>query len=293
MSHIPVLTKEAVKGLNLKPDSVVVDCTLGAGGHAKAVLEKLDERGTFVGIDIDKSALESTSLGEQSAEVHLVCGNFRNLKSILSGLALTPTAILADLGWRTEQFEEGGKGLSFKSDEPLLMTLGDSAEYTFTAFDIVNTWEEESLADIIYGYGEERHSRRIAKAIVEGRKQQLIRTAKELAELIESSVPTSYRRGRIHPATKTFQAIRMTVNDELGALKDLLKDGFTCLAPGGRLAIISFHSLEDRLVKNAFRDYAKANQATLITKKPITATKEELAINPRARSAKLRILQHA
>ena len=293
MSHISVLTKEIVDGLNLRPDSAVVDCTLGAGGHARAILTELGAKGIFVGIDTDESAIKAAEgLKESATEVHLICGNFRNIKSILSGLTITPTSILADLGWRSEQFEAGGKGFSFHSDEPLLMTYGDPKDHTFTATDVVNTWDESSLRDIIRGYGEERHAGRIAKAIVEGRKQQLIETAKELADLISESVPASYRRSRLHPATKTFQAIRMAVNDELGALKELLEDGFALLAPGGRMAIISFHSLEDRLIKNFFRDRAKAKEAHLITKKPITASEPELTTNPRARSAKLRILEH-
>lgn len=290
--HKTVLKKEAIDSLDLKPNSVVVDCTLGVGGHAGSIVEKLSSQGVFLGIDADESAVSSLEkLKASSAEVHLVCGNFRNLKSILSGLSLTPTAILADLGWRTDQFESGGKGFSFTSDDPLLMTYGDPASYTFTAADVVNDWAEESIADVIYGYGEEQYSRRIAKAIVENRKSKVIDTAAELAKIVESATPVSYHRKRIHPATKTFQALRIVVNDELGSLETLLKDGFQSLAPGGRMTIISFHSLEDRLVKKTFRELEHDKRGRRINKKPIIATKEELEVNPRARSAKLRTIE--
>ena len=292
MSHKTVLTTEAVDALKLKPNSVVVDCTIGAGGHAKEILRILSDTGTYIGIDADSVAVkEAEHLKDQGKNIHLVCGNFRNLKSILSGLDKKPDAILADLGWRTEQFEDLKKGFSFNSDDPLLMTYGESADYTFTANDIVNDWEEESIADIIYGYGEERYARKIAKAIVIAREDKEIKTAKELSEIVKSALPKKLQSARIHPATKTFQALRIAVNDELGALKDLLECGPEVLNPGGRMAIITFHSLEDRLVKQAFRRFEDQGKGTRVNKKPITANQEELTSNPRARSAKLRIVE--
>lgn len=292
--HKTVLLKEAVEGLALKEDSVVVDCTLGSGGHASAIIEQLGPKGIYIGIDADRSAVEAAKERFKAVvpQTHFVHANFSKVKSVVEELGLpAPTAILADLGWRSDQFEAGGKGFSFAADEPLLMTYGEPGSYTFTAYDIVNDWEETSIADVIYGYGEERFSRRIAKAIVEARTKQPIKTAKELAEIVRSAVPGFARQGRIHPATKTFQALRIAVNDELGALKTLLNDGFVLLAPAGRMAIITFHSLEDRIVKQFNRDKKHDHLAEMINKKPITAGSEELQENPRARSAKMRIIE--
>ncbi len=290
MKHVTVLQQEAVEGLSLQADSTVVDATFGSGGHATKIIEHLDEKGTYIGIDADATALQGQSF-ETKATVHLVNDNFRNISQILRSLHIDHVdAMLADLGWRMEQFSEGGKGFSFKEDEPLLMTFGDPEHYPFTAYDIVNDWEEESIADIIYGYGDERQSRRIAKAIVAARKTGPIETTKQLTTCIESVIPRRHFH-KVHPATKTFQAFRMAVNDELGALEDFLKEGFAHLAPGGHMAIITFHSLEDRVVKQYFRTLKEAGLGALVTKKPIVASQEELEANPRARSAKLRIIQ--
>ncbi|MEX0930817.1 MAG: 16S rRNA (cytosine(1402)-N(4))-methyltransferase RsmH [Candidatus Paceibacterota bacterium] len=293
MSHISVLNEEVVTALNLKSDSTVVDCTLGSGGHAQVILSKLGRKGTYIGIDVDRTAIElQQDLKTNTAAVHLVCSNFVDITTVLTELEIKCTdAILADLGWRTEQFIGGGKGFSFSENEPLLMTYGDPATYTFTAHDIVNTWDEESIADVIYGYGEERFSRRIAKAIVSAREDAVITTSKQLALIVAAAIPARFQNRRIHPATKTFQALRITVNNELETLKKFLTEAFEALCPNGRLAIITFHSLEDRIVKNYFRDQARDQAGLLITKKPITATDAELAQNPRARSAKLRILE--
>lgn len=290
--HISVLTDEIVSGLNLRTDSVVVDCTLGSGGHADAVLAKLGTRGTYIGIDVDQSALDALAhLHDAKASVHLVNDNFRNIEAICASLGVTPNAILADLGWRSEQFMGSGKGFSFNTNEPLSMTYGDPEHYPFTARDIANDWEEESIADIVHGYGEERFARRIAHAIVEARAEAPIETTTELAGIVLEAIPAPFRYKRIHPATKTFQAFRIAVNDELGALRQLLTDGFATLAPKGRMAIISFHSLEDRLVKQFFVGQKHDQTGTLITKRPLTAATEELTANPRARSAKLRIIE--
>lgn len=291
-AHIPVLLDETISVLALSGDSRVIDATLGGGGHAAGILEVLDERGVYVGIDADPAAVVSASALERAAAtVHLVNGNFAEIAEIASRLEVRPTAVLADLGWRSDQFAEGGRGFSFQKDEPLLMTFGDPARHLFTATNVVNEWAESSLADIIYGYGEERFSRRIASAIVAARKRTPIRSSKELAEIVAAAVPGFYRHGRLHPATKTFQAIRIAVNDELNALTRLLEDGFRTLLPGGRFAIISFHSLEDRLIKRFFNAKIQDQQALKLIKKPIIASEAERAQNPRSRSAKLRVIE--
>ena len=204
--------------------------------------------------------------------------------------------IIFDLGLSSDQLENSGRGFSFMKDEPLLMQMKNSGKENpsledTTAKEVVNTWEEKSLADIIYGYGEERYSRRIAKAIVEARKSGEIKTTFDLVKIIESAVPAVYKRGRLHYATRTFQALRIAVNDELGVLKEGLEKGFNALKKGGRMSVISFHSLEDRITKKFFKELEKEKKAKLINKKPILAGDEELKNNPRSRSAKLRILE--
>lgn len=292
MRHIPVLLNEVLSVLALKGDSVVLDATLGGGGHGRAILGELDERGTYIGIDADPTAVAAAEdLHHFQAEVHLKHANFRDLKSVLHDLGKVPDAILADLGWRSDQFEAGHKGFSFLKDEPLLMTFGDPESHVFTAHDVVNEWAEESIADIIYGYGEDKFSRRIARAIVAAREEGPIKTSGQLATIIEESVPSFAKRGRIHPATRTFQAIRIAVNDELKSLETLLHDGFEVLPQGGRIAIISFHSLEDRLVKRFFNQQVQEGLALKLIKKPITASDEEREENPRSRSAKLRVIE--
>ena len=293
--HIPVLKREVVEGLAIKDDAVVVDCTVGGGGHAEAILARLSARGAFIGIDADPHAIEAAEhLKTAAADVRLVNANHSDLSAILAREGIgTVDAILADLGWRSDQFIDSGKGFSFTTDEPLVMTYGNPETYVFTAHDIVNDWEESSIADVIYGYGEERFARRIARAIVATREDHEIVTARELAEIVSKAMPPPMRHGRIHPATKTFQALRIAVNDELTVLKNLLKDGMVALNPGGRMAIISFHSLEDRIVKQFFQNESTTGNGCILTKKPITATREELQANPRARSAKLRIIEKA
>jgi 16S rRNA (cytosine1402-N4)-methyltransferase len=205
-------------------------------------------------------------------------------------------AILLDLGISSDELENSGRGFTFQKDEPLLMTMGDPAKYPFTAATIVNSWKEEDIANVIFGYGEERYARRIARAIVTYREKKIIETSGELAEIVKSAVPRfgrsfNGRPAKIHPATKTFQALRIAVNDELGALKEGLTKGYERLAPGGKMVVISFHSLEDRIVKNFFKALADDSNAKIITKRPIIASPQEIAENPRSRSAKLRILQ--
>lgn len=292
MKHKTVLLHEAVDGLALARNSVVVDATFGSGGHAREILKHLDLQGIYIGIDADSTAFHEQKFEEAKGSVHLVNDNFGNITEILRSLHIEKVdGILADLGWRMEQFADGGKGFSFNVDEPLHMTFGNPEQYPFTAMDIVNDWEEETLANIFYGYAEETSSRRIAKAIIETRKKVHIDTTFKLRDIVVAALPKAARYKPIHPATKVFQALRIAVNDELGVLERFITDGFLHLKPGGRLAIISFHSIEDRIVKHRFRELTQTGQGELVFKKPITPSAEELAENPRARSAKLRIIK--
>lgn len=290
--HTTVLLTETVDGLGLKKNDTAIDATVGAGGHAE-LLAKAVGKGTIVAIDADESSLKlaKEKLEGTSAKVIYLQGNFRNLKALAQDAGVTHAeGIIFDLGWRTEQLSSG-RGFSFKADEPLLMTLASSHEGMLTAKDIIAGWDEEEIAKMIREYGEERFSGRIARAIVEARRKKPIETALQLAEIISASVPSFYRNGRIHPATRTFQALRIAVNDELEALKQALRDALDILTPGGRVAVISFHSLEDRIVKNTFREAEDNGQGIRITKKPIVPTRAEQVVNPRSRSAKLRIFE--
>lgn len=291
MQHKTVLLHEAVEALALSPADTVVDATFGSGGHAKEITGRLNRTGVYVGIDADETALDADKLGETFPQVHLVHRNFGEIQNILRSLHIEKVdAILADLGWRMEQFADGSKGFSFMHDGPLHMTFGKPEDYPFTAEDIINDWEEHVIADILFGYAEERFARRIAKAIVEQRKYSRIASTKQLVEIVEGALPKAARRSKINPATKSFQALRIAVNDELGVLERFIKDAFAVLQPGGRLAIITFHSIEDRVVKHSFRELKDAKLASLTPKKPIVPSEEELKENPRARSAKLRVI---
>lgn len=290
--HITVLQNEAVEILDIKPDSIIVDATFGGGGHALQICKHLGKNGVFIGIDADKTALKNRreELEETKPTIHLINDNFSNLKEILSSLNIKKVdGILADLGWRTDQFTDGNKGFSFQVDEPLLMTFGNHDDYLFTAYDIINGWQEEDIANVIFGYGEERHSRRIAKNIVQERKKAPIKTTFQLAEIVSKSVPKT--KSSINQSTKTFQALRIAVNDELGRLEEFLSEASVFLAEKGTLAIITFHSLEDRIVKLRFKDMVRTENFILLNKKPITASTEELTENKRARSAKLRAIR--
>lgn len=286
--HDTVLLQEAVDALDITPGDTVVDATFGAGGHAAKILDALGPDGRYVGIDVDATALQHPVGDDPKAT--LVKGNFRDIETILetNGIA-SPDGILADLGWRMDQFEGGEKGFSFRHDEPLLMTLGNHEDYSFTASDIVNEWDEETIANIVYGYGEDRFARRIASRITAERTTNPITTSVQLADIVSAAVPAVARRGKTHPATKTFQALRIAVNEELQVLETFIESAIDALSDDGRLAIISFHSLEDRIVKHAFRAAANASRGMIETKKPITPSEEELLENKRARSAKLRI----
>ena len=228
-------------------------------------------------------------LDKECKKVIYINDNFSTLDKALEENKIKGIDLaLFDLGISSDELDNSGRGFTFQKDEPLLMTMGDPSIYPFTAKDIVNRWDEEVIANILFGYSQERFSYRIARTIVNYRKKKTIETTHELAEIIKNSVPGFYRRGKIHPATKSFQALRIAVNDELNSLRNALEKIFNVLEVGGRLAIISFHSLEDKIVKDFFRS---KKDAKLITKKPIVASDEEIYINPRARSAKLRIIE--
>jgi 16S rRNA (cytosine1402-N4)-methyltransferase len=228
--------------------------------------------------------------GDQGPTVHLVHDNFRNLGRILDDLGVSCLdRALFDLGWNAFQLSSG-RGFSFRADEPLLMTYGEPEEGK-TAADLVNSLPEDELADLIYTYGEERFSRGIARSIVETRKRSRILTTGALAEAVERGTPAWYQNRRLHPATKTFQALRIATNDELGALRDGLAAALERLTQGGRIAVITFHSIEDRIVKSAMKDAAYAGQGSVVTRKPLVPSSEELLANPRARSAKLRVFE--
>ena len=282
--HKTVLLNETIEGLDLQNKSIVLDATFGGGGHSKAILEKYPNV-KIIALDQDKSV--SKSLINPRISFHNL--NFRDLDKVLEKGV---DGIIFDLGLSSDQLENSGRGFSFIKNEPLLMTMKeDPLPEDLTASDIVNNWGEKSLADIIYGYGEERFSRRIAKGIIETRKKDKIETTWDLVKVIENNVPAAYRKGRLHFATKTFQALRIAVNDELRTLQIGLRKGFEILEKGGRILVISFHSLEDRIVKRFYKEKEKKGEAKLINKKPITAKREEIKNNPRSRSGKLRILE--
>ncbi len=294
--HVPVLLQEVLEGLRLTPsDSTLwyLDGTLGGAGHALAIASALKHKINIIGLDRDEQAIERAQiiLKDKAMKVILENVSFRNLDEVLEKHGVGAVdRILLDIGFSSDELEHSGRGFSFQKDEPLLMTMGDPAKYPFTAWNIVNGWEEEDIANVIFGYGEERFARRIARALVAYRQKKAIETSGELAEIVKSAVPGFYRRGKTHPATKTFQAIRIAVNDELNALREGLAKGFKHLSPGGRMAVISFHSLEDRIVKDFYKQQALLG-ARVITKKPIGASLEEKYTNPRARSAKLRVIE--
>lgn len=291
--HKSVLLKETVIGLNLPKDGVVVDGTFGGGGHSQFVSQNFPEV-KIIAIDQDKGAWEKAK--DKFTDIKNVVfhnNNFREIKDVLEKDGLEKVdGIILDLGLSSDQLDASGRGFSFMRDEPLLMTMKENPSLEdITAKDIVNSWKEENLADIIYGYGEEQFSRRIAKGIVEARKIKPIETTIELVEIINKSVPNLYKKGKINPATKTFQALRIAVNDELGAIEEGLNKGFEVLKSKRRMSVISFHSLEDRIVKRFFKEKEKNDEGILITKKPIIASEIEIKENPRSRSAKLRIIE--
>lgn len=293
-THQSVLLKEAIEGLAIVPGDVVVDATIGGAGHFKAILDQLDGSGVVVGIDADSAAVVRASEASlhARASVHLVEDNFRNMGSILDQLGIPLVSkVLFDLGWSAYHLSSG-RGFSFRVDEPLLMTYGTPVP-GMTAADMVNTASEDALADLFFTLGEERFGRNIARGIVRARSSARILTTGALVDVILASTPQWYQHRRLHPATKTFQALRIAVNDELGALREGLSGALARLAPGGRIAVITFHSIEDRIVKTMLRDAAHEGKGIVVTKKPITPSIDQTRENPRARSAKLRIFECA
>ena len=278
--HIPVLLKESIEQLNPKAGDTIVDGTINGGGHSEEILKIIGNNGMLVGIDQDDEVLNKLrEKWKDRKNVLLVKGNFRNMDKVLETLKIEKVnGVLLDIGVSSSQIDESGRGFSFKKDEPLLMTMKtDVGEDELTAKEIVNNWGEKELADAIWQYGEERFSRRIAKNIARRREIKPIETTFELVDVIRESVPGVYRNShRINCATRTFQALRIEVNDELGALKEGLEKATDRLADGGRLAVISFHSLEDRIVKNYFKEMSAKGEGKIITKKPIVPTEEEI-----------------
>ncbi len=290
--HESVLLLEAVNGLDLHENDIVVDATVGGAGHFKALLEKLGPDGVLVGIDADPDAITRgrTAAAGARATVELVEGNFRDMGAMLDRLQIgSVNKVLFDLGWSSFHLA-AGRGFSFKTDEPLIMTYGTPTAGN-TAADMVNSASEEALADLLYTLGEERFARQIARSIVRIRETHRIVSTFDLVRAVEEGTPGWYHHRRIHPATKTFQALRIAVNDELGALRAGLATALERVSVGGRIAVISFHSIEDRIVKSVLRDAAHAGLGTLLNKKPIAPSLEECTRNPRARSAKLRIFE--
>jgi 16S rRNA (cytosine1402-N4)-methyltransferase len=294
-AHRPVLLAEVLEYLNCRPGRIYVDGTVGSGGHARAILEKSSPTGRLIGLDWDEQAIgrarKNLAVFEQRAELHR--RGFQDLKAVLEGLSLVGVdGILVDLGVSTEQLEDRDRGLSFRWEAPLDMRMSQDTE--ITAGDLLARLSAQEMADTFRQYGEERWANRIARAIVRRRQSKPLRTTRDLVGVIEESVPG--RRGRIHPATRVFQALRIAVNDELNHLKIFLRDAAGLLLPGGRLCIISFHSLEDRIVKEHFRQWAKAGEGEsprfrILTRKPVVPSHEEVIRNPKARSAKMRAIE--
>ncbi len=295
MKHISVLLNESIDGLAIKEGDVVVDGTLGGGGHTLEILRRFDNKIKMICFDLDEDAIKRVKelISPNSINVTFQNSGFQDLKKSLEDLKIGKVnRILLDLGISSFQLEEAGRGFSFLRDEPLLMTMKKNPkEEDTTAYEIVNSWEEQTLADIIFGFGEERFARKIAKAIIEARSKKEIKTTFDLVKIIEDTVGRNYRGKKIHPATKTFQALRIATNSELTNLEKVIKEGFECLDKEGRMAIITFHSLEDRIVKRAFVDLRDKGLANIINKKPILPGANEIKENSRSRSAKLRLLE--
>jgi 16S rRNA (cytosine1402-N4)-methyltransferase len=304
--HVSVLLDECIEGLNIRPDGIYVDGTLGGAGHSSQIAKRLTT-GRLIGIDRDPVALKAA--GERLApcgdRVTLVHSNFCEIASVLEDLGIDGVdGILLDLGVSSPQLDDGQRGFSYMADAPLDMRMNN--EDSLSADTVVNTWPQEELKRILYEYGEERYAPQIAAAICRRRENAPIRTTLELVDVIRSAMPASALREKQHPAKRSFQAIRIAVNDELGAVEKVMQDAIPCLNPGGRLAVITFHSLEDRIVKNGMAAASKGctcppsfpvcvcgnkPKVKLVNRKPIVSGDEELERNPRARSAKLRVCE--
>ena len=304
--HVSVLLDECIQGLNIKPDGIYVDGTLGGAGHSSQIAARLTT-GRLIGIDRDPVALKAAGerLAPYADRVTLVHSNFCEIASVLEQLQIPGVdGILLDLGVSSPQLDDGARGFSYMADAPLDMRMNN--EDALTAHMVVNTWPYEELKRILYEYGEERYAPQIASAICRKRENAPIETTLELVDVIRSAMPPQALREKQHPAKRSFQAIRIAVNDELGSVEKVMRDAIPCLNPGGRLAIITFHSLEDRIVKNGMAEASKGctcppnfpvcvcgkkPKVKLISRKPIVSGEEELERNPRARSAKLRVCE--
>ena len=304
--HVSVLLQECLDGLNIKPDGIYVDGTLGGAGHSSRIAAQLTT-GRLIGIDRDPVALKAAGerLQPFADRVTLVHSNFSEVRQVLDDLGIEAVdGILLDLGVSSPQLDEAVRGFSYMLDAPLDMRMDGGA--ALSAHEVVNTWSQDELKRILYDYGEERYAPQIAGAICRRRAEKTIETTLELADIIRAAMPAAALREKQHPAKRSFQAIRIAVNDELGAVETVMKSAVSCLNPGGRLAIITFHSLEDRIVKNGMVAASKGctcpphfpvcvcgnkPKVKLITRKPITASEEELERNPRSRSAKLRVCE--
>lgn len=285
MNHIPVLKEEVISYLDPRPNENFVDCTLGFAGHAQAILEKTKPNGQVLGIEWDSQICEKVKQ-EGIERLVVVNDSYANLLEIIQRENFQPIdGILLDLGMSIWDLEQSGRGFSFQQDEPLDMRYGAQE---LTAKEIVNQWPEAEIARILTAYGQERFAKNIASHIADSRCRQGIETTFQLIEIIRKSFPRSYKFGKQPFAARTFQALRIAVNDELGNLQKVLPQALRALRPGGRLVIISFQSLEDRLVKNFFKEQQKQGQLRILTKKPIMASMAEIKENPRSRSAKLR-----
>ena len=306
-THRPVLLEEAIQGLAIRPDGVYVDGTLGRGGHSEAIVRGLTAGGRLLCIDRDSQALEEgrARLAPWAGQITFLHGNFGDLAALLDGAGVERVDVmLFDLGVSSPQLDDGSRGFSYMADAPLDMRM--DRDQSLTAYEIVNNWPREELKSILYEYGEERCAPQIAAAIERVRTDHPIETTLELVDIIRSAMPPSALREKQHPAKRSFQAIRIAVNDELGAVRQGMEAAIDHLNPGGRLVVITFHSLEDRIVKNVFQDAAKGctcppsfpvcvcghkPKIKILTKKPIIATREEVEENPRSRSAKLRVAE--
>lgn len=290
--HLPVMAREVEEFLNPQAGGCFLDGTLGLAGHSALIAQKIGSSGRLIALDKDQKALALArkKLSTFTGKVDLVHSDFRDFDVVLKKLGVDAVdGMLFDLGISSFQLDAPERGFSFRSEGPLDMRMNQDA--LTSAADIINTLQEEELANVIFTFGEERFSRRIAKAIVQYRARKKIETTKELEEIIFTSVPVSYRRQKIHPATRTFQAIRIAVNRELESLQLVMDKCADYLKEGGRIGVISFHSLEDRIVKEKFKSFAKSGIMTLIVKKPLRPSDDEIKSNPRARSARFRVAE--
>lgn len=287
--HIPVLKNEVLKYLAPKPNENFIDCTIGEGGHAIAILRLNKPNGKVLGIDKDQKQIENCKIktADFKERLILVCDNFANLKEIVKRKKFAKVSgVLFDLGLSSWHLEKSGRGFSFQRDEPLIMCYDE--KQGLTAKKILNEWPESEIEKILKDYGEERFAKKISKKIIEERKKRKIETTSQLVNIIEKAVPHWYKKGKIHFATRTFQALRIVINDELENLKKGLMQAIEVLKNNGKLVVISFHSLEDRIVKNFLKSKEKEGVLKILTKKPIIPSNKEKKENPRSRSAKLR-----